>query len=397
MTSNSNETKTILIVGGGLGGLALAQLLQQELSSSIKIIVFERDAGEDVRDQGYFITLHHMGIDVLKRISTVEDAFSHPSTISYSQYQLKVADKSMKTTLEWTSSELKVIDRAILRRSLLKNIDVQWNKRFVSYTILDDGVEVHFEDGSTAHGTLLVGCDGAKSLVRTQLIPDLQRNYAGVVNVAGTVEQNEELLNIKQLISNSLVQVLGDEGHGLFLISTGRFWFWSLSWPNKNRTDADISQTQLLDKVRKHFNHEEFIRLIEMSSSIHLSPLAIYSFPPSKINPFQNNPRVTLLGDAAHLMTPNRGMGANTAFADALDLANVISVGHTKSSLAEYEEKMFKRGFQAIRDSLQSTRTTHMLGLQAQIRDYVIWFLHYFIALANFISIPYNWFWHRIN
>ncbi|CAF4624315.1 unnamed protein product, partial [Rotaria magnacalcarata] len=59
----------------GLNGLALAQLLQQELSPSIKIIVFERDAGEDVRDQGYFITLHRKGIEVIKPISTVEDAF----------------------------------------------------------------------------------------------------------------------------------------------------------------------------------------------------------------------------------------------------------------------------------------------------------------------------------
>ncbi|CAF5168111.1 unnamed protein product, partial [Rotaria magnacalcarata] len=40
------------------------------------------------------------------------------------------------------------------------------------------------------------------------------------------------------------------------------------------------------------------------------------------------------LGDAAHLMTPNRGMAANTAFADVLDLANVISIDHNKSSLA---------------------------------------------------------------
>ncbi|CAF1686198.1 unnamed protein product [Rotaria magnacalcarata] len=78
-----------------------------------------------------------------------------------------------------------------------------------------------------------------------------------------------------------------------------------------------------------------------MSSSIRLSLLPIYSFTPLKMDPFQNNTRLTLLGDAAHLMTPNRGMAANTAFAD-------------------YEEKMCKRGFEAIRDSLASTRTTHI-------------------------------------
>ncbi|CAF3765322.1 unnamed protein product, partial [Rotaria sordida] len=176
MNSSSDEKKTILIIGAGLGGLALAQLLQQELSSSIKVIVFERDADEDFRDQGYFITINQMGNDVLKRISSVDDVFSHPSTMSYSQHQLKLVDKSMNIMLEQTSGEIKIIERGILRRSLLKNIDVQWNKRFVSYKILDDGVEIHFGDDSSVQGTLLVGCDGAKSLVRTQLIPDLQRN-----------------------------------------------------------------------------------------------------------------------------------------------------------------------------------------------------------------------------
>ncbi|CAF1339792.1 unnamed protein product [Rotaria sordida] len=397
MNSSSDEKKTILIIGAGLGGLALAQLLQQELSSSIKVIVFERDADEDFRDQGYFITINQMGNDVLKRISSVDDVFSHPSTMSYSQHQLKLVDKSMNIMLEQTSGEIKIIERGILRRSLLKNIDVQWNKRFVSYKILDDGVEIHFGDDSSVQGTLLVGCDGAKSLVRTQLIPDLQRNETGIVFVSGTIEQNEELSKIKQLISNSLVQILGDQGHSLFLISTGQLWLWSLSWPSTNRIETEISLTQLLDKVHTNFNNEEFIRLIELSSSIRLDILPVYSFPFLKINPYPNNPRVTLIGDAAHVMTPHRGMGANTAFADAFDLIDVIRSDHTKSSLADYEEKMFKRGFQAIQDSLESTRMAHMLGVSARIRNYIMWLLHYSITLKNLISMPFYWYWNRTN
>src|SRR5207248_2649461 len=150
-----------------------------------------------------------------------------------------------------------------------------------------------------------------------------------------------------------------------------KLWLWSLSWPSTDTTETEIPMIQLLDKVRINFNNEEFVRLIELSSLIHLNPLRIYSFPALKVNPYSNNPRVTLLGDAAHLMTPQRGMGANTAFADAFDLANAIRRDHTTSSLADYEEKMFKRGFQAVRDSLDGTRMAHMLGVQARIRDYI--------------------------
>ena len=81
--------KTILIIGGGLGGLALTQLLQTNVSSDVKVIVFERDSGEDSRDQGNFITLNSMGIDVLKRIPAIEIVLSDSSTISHDQCQLE--------------------------------------------------------------------------------------------------------------------------------------------------------------------------------------------------------------------------------------------------------------------------------------------------------------------
>ncbi|CAF3045951.1 unnamed protein product [Rotaria sp. Silwood2] len=64
MTQASNEVTTVLIVGGGLGGLALAQLLLQASSPSLKVMLFERDVDEDVRDQGYYITLKPMSVEI---------------------------------------------------------------------------------------------------------------------------------------------------------------------------------------------------------------------------------------------------------------------------------------------------------------------------------------------
>ncbi|CAF1047136.1 unnamed protein product [Rotaria sp. Silwood1] len=329
MIQTSNETKTILIIGGGLGGLALAQLLLQDSHPSLKVIVFERDDGEDARDQGFYITINPMGIEVLKRISVLNDVLSDSTIISS------------------------------------KNIDVRWNKRLISYNIVDDGIEAHFDDGSSVKGTLLVGCDGSKSVVRAQLVPNLCRQDTGVVLVAGTLEPNEQLGQIRQLIENSLVQVLGDQSHALFLISVGQFWFWSLSWATECTIESSLSLEEILDKVRTNFTNEEIVRLMELSlSSARLTPLRLYSSPLLKVNPFPNNPRVTLIGDAAHLMTIQRGMGANTTFADALDLTDVIHRGSTQSLLGNYEEKMFQRGFQAVQDSFNSTRMIRLSGVK---------------------------------
>lgn len=55
-------------------------------------------------------------------------------------------------------------NRAKARAWLLDGIDVQWNKRFVSYEQGEDGVVVvTFEDGSKAEGAVLVGADGVQS------------------------------------------------------------------------------------------------------------------------------------------------------------------------------------------------------------------------------------------
>ncbi|CAF2888004.1 unnamed protein product [Rotaria sp. Silwood2] len=349
MTQASNEVTTVLIVGGGLGGLALAQLLLQASSPSLKVMLFERDVDEDVRDQGYYITLKPI------------------------------------------AGELKIIDRAVLRRNLLKNIDICWNKRFVSYTILDDGIEAYFHDGSSVKGTLLVGCDGAQSLVRAQLVPNLHREDTGVVIVAGTLELNEQCVQTRQLIQNSLVQILGDHGHALFLISVGQSWFWSLSWASTDTTQSNLSMPELLDKFRSNFNNEEIVRLMESSLlSTRLTPLRLYSLPRLRVNPFSNNPRVTLMGDAAHLMTIQRGMGANTTFADALDLVDVMRRGITPSLLGDYEEKMFKRGFQAVQDSFNNTRMIHLSGRQGMMRDYLLWCLRYTMTFKNLIWTAFS-------
>ncbi|CAF3700578.1 unnamed protein product [Rotaria sp. Silwood1] len=91
------------------------------------------------------------------------------------------------------------------------------------------------------------------------------------------------------------------------------------------------------------------------------------------------------MNDAAHLVTIQLGMGANTTFADAFDLADFILHGATQSLLGDYEEKMSKRGFQAVQYSFNSTCMIHLSGRQGMIRDYVLWFLHYIRTFKNII------------
>ncbi|CAF0759774.1 unnamed protein product [Rotaria sordida] len=387
-----DSTTVVLIIGGGLGGLALAQLLLQS-SSSIKVLVFERDRDENSREQGYCIGLDSMGLNVLHKIRVLDNLLCDKSDAVYTLSYFRLVNKYLQKLIDFNAKDNKLVYREDLRRALLTNIDVQWNKRFISYKIFDDGIEAYFEDGTSTRGTILIGCDGAKSIVRAQLIPEFQRNDLHIINVGGTVEQNDNMKQIQQLTKQCLVRIFGTQGHSLLILPFRQSWIWALSWPEKeNHEEINLTSIQLINKARQYFNNDEIVRLIELSSySTNIGPYRLYSALCLKQNPFPNNSRVTLLGDAAHLMTTHAGKGANTTFADAFDLANLL-LNPSSSTLSDYEQKMFKRGFSAVQMSLFSTKMIHLTGWRASLRNCIFSIICYTMLLINLVSIPFRWY-----
>lgn len=79
--------------------------------------------------------------------------------------------------------------------------------------------------------------------------------------------------------------------------------------------------------------------------------------------------------------TTHRGLGANTAIEDAADLADHLLApgGATVASLPPLQAKVFKRGFDAVAASLQSTRSIHCTGWAATFRNVVIWCMGTFV------------------
>lgn len=117
----------------------------------------------------------------------------------------------------------------------------------------------------------------------------------------------------------------------------------------------------------------------ELASLIHGTEAEDYVFHeaehlrtivPTDENPLGQTSRVTLLGDAAHCMTPHRGLGTNTAFADASDLVRALS--HEDDpwhALAQYEQTMIERGFENVRASRLGSDMIHFVGIKRVIRN----------------------------
>lgn len=162
--------KHITVVGGGLGGLAFAQGMR--ILSGYQVTVFERDKSPHHRSQGYQIGLNEDGLGCLSKLDLPGfKELVHENPL----YGFMMTDHNLDGLVRFpiqavgTGKEPKMslVNRFKLRDILTTGLNVVWDKKFVSYEEKGDSVITHFEDGTSATSSLLVGADGVQSKVST--------------------------------------------------------------------------------------------------------------------------------------------------------------------------------------------------------------------------------------
>lgn len=177
----------VLIIGSGLGGLALAQGFHK---ASIPFKIYERDRSENIRRQGYRIRLHGEGLRALRSVlvNDIWDLFAetcaetllgplpivNAQTCEVSAATFK-GDNPQSRVLQ-SGEKPHTVDRGILREVLMTNLDknIVYGKEFTSYILTESGIVAKFADGTSEMGSLLVGADGISSAVRRQHFPHLK-------------------------------------------------------------------------------------------------------------------------------------------------------------------------------------------------------------------------------
>ena len=365
----------VLIAGGGVGGLALAQALRK---AGVPVEVFERDAEADDWLLGYRIHVNRHGGQALRRClpeplweAFVATAGRPGAGLTFHTEQL--------TELLHVEEELMTggspdghhaVSRIALRRLLLTDLDVHFGRTFERYSLTDDGtVTAHFTDGSTAVGDVLIGADGANSTVRGQLLPDAKRVDTAVHGVAGRLPLTDETRAwLPDRVKNGLSIVLPTDDE----------FFFSAVFDGRRRTaDAlaagtDLVDEEMLDTVSDYLLwafatrhsptdgvaplirdwHPVLQRVVAETDPATVHTMRFKTSAP--VTPWPTT-RVTLLGDAIHNMTPVMGLGANTALRDAALLAHQLTAVHHGAplldALAEYERRMLAYGFEAVTTS----------------------------------------------
>ncbi|KAN0095589.1 FAD/NAD(P)-binding domain containing protein [Hyaloscypha variabilis] len=382
----------ILIIGGGIGGLALAQGLKKH---SIPFTLFERDPSPSTRAQGYRIRIADIGAKGLHYCLTDELWSLYQRTCAEPKgmgARMNAIDGSQTPTFgmgggpggprgppvedaKWNGKA----DRTILRTLLLLGIEqhVKFGKTFTKYEVTESGVTAFFSDGTSESGTLLVGAEGVTSAVRKQLLPHQRyvdtgsRLLYGKTLITPELEERfapEVLKGGITIIQDSVPLTLFLEPtrfpNDAFIESQGRipktegyiYWVLSGSTESVGLSDSEIHSLtgrEAADWTMKLTEKwlPSFRCLFELQTPSQCAPLRLISAKAERPE-WKPSARVTLLGDAVHAMMPAGGSGAKCALSDAaLLLKLIVEEGVSEEMMEKYIEGMWEYSLPAIQQS----------------------------------------------
>jgi 2-polyprenyl-6-methoxyphenol hydroxylase-like FAD-dependent oxidoreductase len=373
----------VVIAGGGLSGLALAQGLVKDGHT---VEVLEREEDFSRNKQGYTLNFTGTAGMALHRVlpEDLYELYRASSARSWARRQSIVLDDQLTelgardTTGPANDGPRNhtAVHRRALRQILQARLEgsIRYGVAVTGFEEDEDGVTVQLSNGSTTRGDLLVGADGIRSSVRAQLLPDVPVVGEGVsgIGIYGRAPLTPEIDALRPEVLRGGVTISADK-KGIRLLLA--------SFEARERPDLAaqrIAPDVQLDPVEDYFmvscgvppgtelpaptewtaEKAAVVRdaQLEALESWHPAARAIvaaqdldsmfhvrwgYIEPAESWEPS----RVTIIGDAAHAMLPTLGLGAATGLRDAAALTDVLArYGRgevtLRSAVGEYEQDM---------------------------------------------------------
>lgn len=321
-----SKTKKALIIGGGIAGPVAAIALKR---AGIDAEVYEARS-EAMDHSGAFLNLAPNGVNALKTLGLADqlaaDGFPSRAILFFNGHGKRVGQlDSTAEEQRYGASNLMLkrglLHRALREAALAEDVRLHFGKRLANVTVTAaQEVIAHFEDGSTAQGDLLIGCDGLHSQTRRILLPNApQPQYTGLIDCGGFGHCTAVTPGAQHMIFGRRAFF------GYIARADGEvYWFSNVAQASEPTRDElrsirdDEWQERLL---ALHKDDPAPVAEIIRSTRGRLGKWPVYDIA---FLPTWHRGPICLIGDAAHATSPHIGQGASLALEDAIVLAQCL-------------------------------------------------------------------------
>ncbi|KAI1171618.1 hypothetical protein F4777DRAFT_45972 [Nemania sp. FL0916] len=388
----ANGRKPILISGAGIASLLLGKAL---LRASIPFRIFEKDTSIIFRAQGYRLRLSTEGLDAIEAVLGPEGwpefweacgktggaGFAALDAITGEKQDDGIvappkpssgpapAEQGLREALVSRGGKVVGISRGDMRKIFLSGCEefIEWGHQVTGYESTASGVRAIFADGSkSVEGEMLVGGEGLYSRVAEQLSGGKLKVYdtgargihgqapttafkglgEGVWRIADATRPDGKVFIITNVRAGDM-----DDPNVQFGWTMGA-QPGVIQAPNDDYTITGAAAANIAKAITKDW-HPRLKPLIDQMNESEAAFWKITCSNPTGVPEWENDPRVTVIGDAAHSMTPAGGIGANTAVRDSALLGKLLAEagGFSDGVTAAYEKEMRVYASQAVRTS----------------------------------------------
>lgn len=358
----------VWIAGGGIGGLTAAAALAR---IGCEVRVFERV--EELRAVGAGLTLQPNAIAALRTIGLADSVIAAGERGRLARIRRPDGRGLQELDLGfWPGEPAIALHRATLQQLLAAALPPGVLRLGAAVTGWEEppggGVRLLLDDGETEEGDLLIGADGIRSALRRQLLGDGEPLYAGYTCWRGVCPG-------RGLGQRGVSETWGrGRRFGLVPIDGERvYWFAVADAPPGGGDQPGRVHAEL----RRRFAdwHEP------IGSAIAATPEAailrgdiLYRQP----SPRWGRGAMTLLGDAAHPMTPDLGQGACQAIEDAVVLAACLQEAHAEATSPQAALRRY--------EALRQPRTAAVVRAAARVGAMAQWRHPWAAGLRDFLN-----------
>ena len=362
------RTPRVVIIGGGIGGLAAALALDRR---GAEVIVCEQSSGASDIGAGLHLSPNALkALRVLGVEGAVVAAGSEADFLTIRNWKSgrvisRMRPGALREQFGAPSVTVHRADLLAALRGALTSADIRFAARCEGVEPCGRGARARFADGREIEADIIVGADGIHSVVRPNVCGLDAPRFTGCICWRGMA--NADAVPRDIAIENGTMW-MGPHGHVVhYPVRRGELinivaHFDSRSWDEESWTrECDVSE------VTASYAgwHADLLRLIPCSARWY--KWALYDREPA---PRWSKGRIALLGDSAHAMLPYLGQGGAMAIEDGCVLAAAIARhgDDLDAALLVYERIRAPRARAAVLGSRARARENHLVSRWAQLK-----------------------------